>query len=82
MDDWITNVYGRTRTRRIWDVLVIHDTAHGRRYEVDETHHEALKGLIQKGRERILAYMRKHQFPPDVITRFESDVFEFNVSDG
>jgi hypothetical protein len=53
MDDWITHVYGPSRTRR-GPFLVRHHTGHqGTRYEVDQSHEKRLAVELQSGKARI-----------------------------
>ena len=53
MDDWITHVYGVSRTRR-GPFVVRHRIGHqGTRYEVDQTHEARLQTELQSGRRRV-----------------------------
>jgi len=58
IDDWISKVYGPTRSTKMMDWTVKHHThKHGTRYEVQ--HHEAkfLKGELGKGAAKIEAWL-------------------------
>ena len=60
MDDWISYVYGHTRSFRASQVHVIHHTgAHGRRYEVDSANHKHLTSQMEAGRRRIRGKLLK-----------------------
>ena len=53
MDDWITHVYGPSRTRR-GPFLVRHHTGHqGTRYEVDRSHETKLQAELSSGKQQI-----------------------------
>ena len=53
MDDWITHVYGPSRTRR-GPFFVRHRIGHqGTRYEVDRTHEQQLQSELQSGRQQL-----------------------------
>jgi hypothetical protein len=82
MDDWITRVYGRTRTRRLANVVVIHQSTHGTRYNVDHSHGSLVDGLIAKGKTKILDYMKQKNYPDAVIETFQADTTEFTVLAG
>mmetsp|Transcript_43083 Transcript_43083/g.136099 ORF Transcript_43083/g.136099 Transcript_43083/m.136099 type:complete len:535 (-) Transcript_43083:1971-3575(-) len=69
MDDWISRVYGRSRTRKLGDVLVVHHTEvvasfHGTdagdpvRYAVDWAHKKYLEHEVHKGSRRIKEFVR------------------------
>lgn len=75
MDDWISWVYGQTRTFKARDTSVIHHTgAHGQRYQVDHSHELLLGDLVQEGRKKIRQYMLKKQVSEDILKRFDQDV--------
>jgi len=77
MDDWISFVYGQTRTFKASVVKVIHHTgAHGQRYTVDETHFHLLGDLIKEGRQKIRKYMLKNNIPESILKVFDKDVFQ------
>ena len=66
----ILRLYGRGRTRQGKDVQVVHHTsAHGQRYQVDQSHKKFVAGLVQKGHDRI----RQHQFRREVPCDGERD---------
>jgi hypothetical protein len=88
IDDWITRVYGRRRTRRLSPVVVTHRTsAHGTRYTVDKAKAVELPGLVTRGKNRILDWMNANKNTgeyEDVLTdakvaEFTSDKFRFSV---
>ena len=59
MDDWITHVYGPSRTRR-GPFVVRHRIGHqGTRYEVDQTHQNRLQTELQSGKQRIERWLLK-----------------------
>lgn len=74
MDDWISWVYGQTRTFKARSTSVIHHTgAHGQRYQVDQSHELLLGDLIKQGRQKIRQYMLKQQVDGAVLKRFDQD---------
>lgn len=83
MDDWISRVYGRQRTRRLKTVQVEHRvSAHGRRYDVDQEHGKHLTAEIFKGRAKILRWMQDNKLPANVTARFVEDSTTFSLSGG
>ena len=58
MDDWITHVYGTRRFTKGPFSVRHHTGAHGQRYAVDNAHKAALRGELQRGRQRIEAWVR------------------------
>ena len=57
MDDWITHVYGRERTRR-GPFRVHHRIGHqGTRYEVDQSHARRLQAELHVGRQRVERFL-------------------------
>ena len=52
MDDWITHVYGTRRFTKGPFSVRHHTGAHGQRYAVDNAHKAALRGELQRGRQR------------------------------
>jgi hypothetical protein len=61
MDDWISSVYGISRTFMSKDVTVIHHVKyHGRRYDVNESNHELLAPLVSRARKQISSWMKQH----------------------
>jgi hypothetical protein len=76
MDDWISLVYGQTRTFRAKDTTVIHHIdAHGQRYEVDMSHGNLLADLLVKGRKLIRQYMLKNNADEKILLEFDKDNF-------
>merc|ERR1712167_385355 len=82
MDDWISRVYGSTRTWRASRHDVAHHThAHGQRYSVDKSNKNALEGLVNKGAQKISKWMKDHGMH-DEARRFEGGAFgKFRFSD-
>ncbi len=77
MDDWISLVYGQTRTFKAKDAPVTHHTgAHGQRYAVDHSHEHLLSDLVIKGRQTIRQYMLKHNIDEKELARFDKDRFQ------
>lgn len=79
MDDWISFVYGKSRTFKAHQVPVIHHTgAHGQRYEVDQANGKKLKGLIEAGRQQIRKWILKHYQGSDdsVLKKFDQDEYK------
>ena len=61
VDDWISRVYGASRTRRVPGWIVKHHThVHGQRYDVAWPQHDLLAQLVAEGEERIELYLANH----------------------
>lgn len=72
MDDWISFVYGYSRTFKAISHPVLHHTgAHGQRYDVDRSNENLLESLITKGHNRILSYMLKNDLSADKIQKYQ-----------
>lgn len=85
MDDWISFVYGKTRTFKAQQVRVIHHTgAHGQRYEVDKSHMNLLGKLLRDGRKNIRSHLLKIEVDSRLLTIFDADKFraESFIHDG
>ena len=60
MDDWVSHVYGSSRTIKATKFAVDHHTTHhGQRYKVNRGNERKLKPLIKSGREKIARYAAK-----------------------
>jgi hypothetical protein len=59
MDNWITVIYGKDRTRKMDSVEVIHH-AEMTRYGVDYAHEGMLEPLVEQGKRRIEAWQEAH----------------------
>ncbi len=81
LDDWISMVYGSTKTRQFENVEILHHTrSQNVRYTVDYYRHEYLEDLVVKGKEKILEYMMMHDVPADEIQAFNvSHSGEFTI---
>ena len=76
MDDWISLVYGQTRTFKAKDAPVTHHTgAHGQRYTVDHSHESLLGNLVVQGRKTIRQHMLKMDVDEKALQVFDRDVF-------
>lgn len=76
MDDWISWVYGRSRTFKATNVPVIHHTgAHGQRYQVDHSHEALLEELVKSGRQKIRQWMLQHGVSEQILVEFDKDVY-------
>ena len=76
MDDWISLVYGSTRTFKSKAVHVLHHTgAHGQRYAVDHSHEGLLSDLVLAGRQKIRKWMLVNKRPERELRVFDKDVF-------
>lgn len=59
VDDWISGVYGASRTRQLTGWTVKHHTsAHGQRYTVDKSQSALLPVVMHRGRKRLAEYLR------------------------
>ena len=73
MDDWISYVYGQTRTFKAHKAKVIHHTgAHGQRYEVDKNNEKALSQLVIDGRKMIRKWMLMHEATDSALKAFDN----------
>jgi hypothetical protein len=62
IDDWITGVYGPTRTMRINNWIVKHHFRHhGTRYKVNDKQKTLLSQLLDRGRERVQDFLASEQ---------------------
>ncbi|GMH93987.1 hypothetical protein TrVE_jg11684 [Triparma verrucosa] len=60
MDDWVSHVYGKSRTIKATKFNVEHHTTHhGQRYKVDRSNEKKLRPLITQGRQMIANYAEK-----------------------
>ena len=77
IDDWISKVYGPQRSTKMMDWTVKHHThEHGTRYAVQHHEKQLLSGELEKGRERIAAWLKKSPSnallrPSDIIVHGE-----------
>ena len=60
MDDWITHIYGGSRTQKGPFLVKHHTGLHSTRYEVDISHKRALLGELIQGAQRIQAWEDKN----------------------
>ena len=59
VDDWISGVYGASRTRQLTGWTVQHHTsAHGQRYAVDKSQRTLLPAAMHRDRKRLAEYLR------------------------
>jgi len=78
MDDWISRVYGRQRTKRLPQVTVGHSGHHGTRYEIDHSHAALLASELTKGRDIVGKYMSDVlHLEPNVVRAYMTDNFNF-----
>ena len=82
MDDWISSVYGISRTFMSKTVTVIHHVKyHGRRYDVNESNQELLVPLTSRAKEQIVSWMKQHE--NDVLDKdvanFKGESSKYNV---
>jgi hypothetical protein len=81
MDDWISLVYGKTRTFKAAKVPVMHHTgAHGQRYAVDHSHEDLLEGLVVAGRKKIRQWMLKHNVSEHDLKIFDKDEYRIGFT--
>ena len=78
LDDWISRVYGSTRSQKLPNVEVIHHTdTHGTRYNVTAGNDQLLDKLIQRGRQQIMEFMMKIRVPGKKIRQYEMSRFDY-----
>jgi hypothetical protein len=64
IDDWITMVYGKQRTKKLSDWRVHHHVGkHGTRYSVNHSQKRLLENLVQRGKRQIRHYLANGQRP-------------------
>ncbi|GMH82044.1 hypothetical protein TL16_g09129 [Triparma laevis f. inornata] len=62
MDDWVSHVYGKSRTIKATKFGVEHHTTHhGQRYKVNRSNEKKLAPLMKSGREQIGAYAEREK---------------------
>jgi hypothetical protein len=62
VDDWISNVYGTSRTTKIEDWVVVHHRLlHGTRYTFDRTQSNLVQTLVARGKDRIQEYLESRE---------------------
>jgi hypothetical protein len=80
MDNWVTLVYGKSRSVKLPDVTVKHLTyKHSTRYSVDNNPSLYLRGEVQRGRfiiERFLESDPKHE---KALNAYKSDNFNYHL---
>jgi hypothetical protein len=75
MDDWITFVYGKSKTKKLKKVRVNHATdTHGTRYEIDGLEMDAIEQEFLGGRALIIDYCERHGLD---ASSFRSDPVKF-----
>jgi hypothetical protein len=80
MDDWVTKVYGRSRTVRLEDVGVMHATSlHGTRYSADLRNVVYLEVEVEQGSAIILRHMVEHGASRAALEAFANDQFEYEL---
>ena len=80
MDDWISRVYGASRTVKVNSAEIIHHTDnHGTRYQVDFANQPKLAEALEHGKKRIVAWMEEHDIEQDVIDAYNNDNFVHTV---
>ena len=79
MDDWITRVYGKERTKRVEEVVVQHlIKTHGRRYEVDLSRKLLLGTEVELGRRLVERWLADRGMAEE-LRRYQADDFLFYV---
>eukprot|EP00941_MAST-03F_sp_MAST-3F-sp1_P003608 g3608.t1 len=61
MDDWISTVYGKSRTRKGPFSVIHRADEHSRRYEVNLSHRENLDIEVQKGKQKIKKWISDNE---------------------
>ena len=80
LDDWITLVYGRKRTKRVREIEIGHFSAHGTRYVPDTSKQNILNKEVQEGKQKILKAMRDKGLAQSIIDEYDHDSFSFTVN--
>jgi len=78
MDDWITQVYGKKRTRRLKDVTLTHlTTSHGQRYNVEMAGY--FRAEIIRGRTMLEEYMSHTPGMKQALVDYRADTFTYDI---
>lgn len=72
IDDWISTVYGPSRTSKLMNWVVIHHVEGGTRYTPTQLQRKLLKPLIAQGEQRIRNYLH-------TVYAFSVDITQFGV---
>ena len=79
MDDWISRVYGRQRTRRVDEVIVKHMMlTHGTRYSVTWEHSTLVGTEVELGRQKVEAWMERRNMSQQ-LDAYQQDEFKFTM---
>ena len=79
MDDWISRVYGRHRTKRVDEVIVKHMMlSHGTRYSVTWEHSTLVGTEVELGRQKIELWMERHNLTKE-LDEYQQDEFKFTM---
>jgi len=78
LDDWITQVYGKQRTKRIASAKLTHLTSsHGQRYNVQMGGY--YRAEIQRGRKVIEEYLSHTPGMKQRLAEYKQDVFAYHI---
>ena len=79
MDDWISRVYGRKRTKRVDEVIVKHMMlTHGTRYSVTWEHSTLVGTEVELGRQRVERWMERRNLSAQ-LDAYQQDEFKFTM---
>ena len=79
MDDWISRVYGRQRTKRVDQVIVKHMMmSHGTRYSVNWEHSTLVGTEVELGRQKVELWMEQHNLTKE-LDAYQLDEFKFTM---
>ena len=76
-DDWISFVYGESRTLRVMQVEVIHHMTHGQRYKANTSHSFLVKNEVLSGRKLIHDWLSSgNRKLSSSLKSFDADKFQ------
>lgn len=79
-DDWVTQVYGRQRSRRFAAISVGHTLKHGTRYETYRSVEGQYRDIVSRDHKKIAEWMRAKGMPEEKVSSFLSDDLFFSVA--
>jgi hypothetical protein len=77
IDNWITRVYGRKRTRQIAAVRCYNNGRHGTRYTPSDNVEGKLPDTLRKGGQKVLEWMKKNEVSQTAMTTYVNDSFKY-----
>jgi hypothetical protein len=80
MDNWVSQVYGRKRTKRVTSAKIIHLTqSHGTRYGGFWEIGQYMRGEIIRGRAMVEEFLSHTAGMADVLESYRADIFSYHT---